>query len=336
MQELTIIPGDGIGPEIMETALAVLRAVDAPFSHYEIVTAGETALNTVGDALPAAALESIARTGLALKGPLSTPSGGGYTSVNVRLRKHFDLYANVRPAKTLVKGGRFEGVDLVLFRENVEGLYSGEERWEEVDGHPHGRGVLTASNSRAGMLRFVDYSYRAALAMGRRKVTLVHKANIMKALSGIFLEAGLEIAEKYADRIETSTLIADDCGQKLVRWPEAFDVIVTTNLLGDILSDVAAGTVGGLGLAPGANMGDRACVFEAVHGSAPDIAGKGIANPSALVLSAAMLLDHVGHKDKGDAVRAAVEGCIDAGERTRDLGGSLDTAGFTEALLKRL
>jgi isocitrate dehydrogenase (NAD+) len=334
--ELTIIPGDGIGPEIMKTAMAVMKAVAAPFSHYEVVSGGEAALKASGDALPEATLASIARTGLALKGPLSTPSGGGYTSVNVRLRKHFDLYANVRPARTIVPGGRFEGVDLVMFRENVEGLYSGDEHWEEVDGHPHGRGVLTASNSRAGMLRFVDYSYRAAIAMGRKRVTLVHKANIMKALSGIFLEAGLEIADRYADRITTDTLIADDCGQKLVRWPEAFDVIVTTNLLGDILSDVAAGTVGGLGLAPGANMGDKASIFEAVHGSAPDIAGKGIANPTALVLSVAMLLDHVGHADKAAAVRKAVNDCIVAGERTRDIGGDLDTEGFTAALLARL
>nr|WP_250808087.1 isocitrate/isopropylmalate family dehydrogenase [Neorhizobium tomejilense] len=334
--DLTIIPGDGIGPEIMAAAIAVMKAVVAPFGHYEVVTGGEAALASHGDALPQPTLDSIARTKLALKGPLSTPSGGGYTSVNVRLRKHFDLYANVRPAKTLVPGGRFEGVDLILFRENVEGLYSGEGRWEEVDGHPHGRGVLTASNSRAGMLRFVDYSYRAALAMGRKRVTLVHKANIMKELSGIFLEVGLEVAERYKDRIATDTLIADDCGQKLVRWPEAFDVIVTTNLLGDILSDVAAGTVGGLGLAPGANMGDKACIFEAVHGSAPDIAGKGVANPSALILSAAMLLDHVGHGDKADSIRKAVADCIAAGERTRDIGGDLGTEDFTRALLARL
>jgi len=334
--ELTIIPGDGIGPEIMKSALAVLEAVKAPFGHYVIADAGESAIASHGDTLPEKTLEAIASTGLALKGPLSTPSGGGYTSVNVRLRKHFDLYANVRPAKTLVPGGRFEGVDLVLFRENVEGLYSGDERWEEADGHPHGRGILTASNSRAGMLRFVDYSYRAAIAMGRKRVTLVHKANIMKALSGIFLEAGLEVADRYRDRIATDTLIADDCGQKLVRWPEAFDVIVTTNLLGDILSDVAAGTVGGLGLAPGANMGDRACIFEAVHGSAPDIAGKGIANPTALILSAAMLLDHVGHPEKAAAVRTAVSDCIIAGERTRDIGGELDTAAYTKALLARI
>lgn len=333
--ELTIIKGDGIGPEIMDVTLEVLKAVGADFT-YDFVAAGEGAMNTHGDTLPAETLASIERTGLALKGPLSTPSGGGYTSVNVRLRKHFDLYANVRPAKTLVPGGRFEGVDLVLFRENVEGLYSGDERWEEVDGHPHGRGILTASNSRAGMLRFVDYSYRSAIAMGRKRVTLVHKANIMKALSGIFLEAGLEVAERYKSVIETDTLIADDCGQKLVRWPERFDAIVTTNLLGDILSDVAAGTVGGLGLAPGANMGDKACVFEAVHGSAPDIAGKLIANPTALVLSAAMLLDHVGWKDKGDAIRRAVVGAIKAGERTRDIGGQLNTFGFMQALLARL
>lgn len=334
--ELTIIPGDGIGPEIMASALKVLKAVDAPFTKYDTVPAGEAALESHGDTLPPETLASIERTCLALKGPLATPSGGGYTSVNVRLRKHFDLYANVRPAKTLVTGGRFEGVDLVMFRENVEGLYSGDERWEEVDGHPHGRGILTASNSRAGMLRFVDYSYRAAIATGRKKVTLVHKANIMKMLSGIFLEAGLEVAERYKDRIVTDTLIADDCGQKLVRWPEAFDVIVTTNLLGDILSDVAAGTVGGLGLAPGANMGDKVCVFEAVHGTAPDKAGQGIANPIALVLSAAMLLDHVGCKDKGDAIRHAVSECVAAGERTRDIGGTLNTEGFTEALLRRL
>jgi isocitrate dehydrogenase (NAD+) len=333
--DITVIRGDGIGPEIMDATLAVLEAAEAPFT-WRFATAGEAAQAECGDPLPKAVLDAVSSTGLALKGPLSTPSGGGYVSVNVRIRKAFDLYANVRPAKTLVRGGRYEGVDLVMFRENVEGLYSGEEFYEEADGDPRGRGVIRAGNSRAGMRRFLDLSYRWAIARGRKRMTIVHKANILKIASGIFLDTALEIGERHSSAIHTDTLIVDDCGQQLVLRPEKFEAIATTNLFGDILSDVAAGTVGGLGLAPSANIGDRAAVFEAVHGSAPSLAGKDIANPTALVLASAMLLDHVGEPERAAEVRAAVRAALDAGERTRDLGGSLGTRAYADRVISRL
>src|ERR1700742_1669175 len=288
----TLIPGDGIGPEIMEAVLAALDALGAPFQ-WDHQVAGLEGVKTANDPLPAKTLDSIRRTRLALKGPLETPSGGGYRSSNVRLREEFKLYANLRPARTIIPGGRFENIDLVVVRENLEGLYVGHEHYVPIDDDPHAVAMATGINTRAGSRRVLDYAFDYAVATGRKKVTIVHKANIMKALTGIFLETAQQLHnEKYRDRIAMDTVIVDACAMKLVLNPWQFDVLVSTNLFGDILSDLVAGLVGGLGMAPGANIGTDAAIFEAVHGSAPDIAGQGIANPTALMLAAAQMLEH--------------------------------------------
>ena len=239
-------------------------------------------MTTAGDPLPKATLDSIRRTRLALKGPLETPSGGGYRSSNVRLREEFKLYANLRPVRTLIPGGRFDNIDLVVVRENLEGLYIGHEHYVQIDDDPHAVAMATGINTRAGCRHILEYAFEHAIATGRKKITIVHKANIMKALTGIFKETAEQMhEEKYKGRIAMDSIIVDACAMKLVLNPWQFDVLVTTNLFGDILSDLVAGLVGGLGMAPGANIGADAAIFEAVHGSAPDIAGKGIANPTA-------------------------------------------------------
>ncbi len=284
----TLIAGDGIGPEIVDATLAALDALKAPFE-WDRQVAGLGGVQQAGDPLPAATLDSIRRTRLALKGPLETPSGGGYRSSNVRLREEFQLYANLRPARTIIPGGRFDNIDLVVVRENLEGLYIGHEHYVPIDGDPHAVAMATGINTRQGSRRLLEYAFETAVATGRKKVTIVHKANIMKALTGIFLETGLDLYErKYKGKFELDTVIIDACAMKLVLNPWQFDMLVTTNLFGDILSDLVAGLVGGLGMAPGANIGADAAIFEAVHGSAPDIAGKGIANPTALLLAAAL------------------------------------------------
>ncbi len=335
--DVTLIPGDGIGPEIVDATLAVLDALGAPF-RWDRQIAGLEGVTSAGDPLPRATLESIRRTRLALKGPLETPSGGGYRSSNVRLREEFKLYANVRPARTLIPGGRFEHVDLVVVRENLEGLYIGHEHYVEIDDDPHAVAMATGINTRAGSRRLLDYAFAHAIATGRRKLTIVHKANIMKALTGIFLETAQRLyEEKYRGRIEMDTVIVDACAMKLVLNPQQFDVLVTTNLFGDILSDLVAGLVGGLGMAPGANIGADAAIFEAVHGSAPDIAGKGLANPIALLLAAALMLDHVQLTGLATRLRAAIDATLNQDRvRTRDLGGTAGTAEFTRALVARL
>src|SRR5471030_2419071 len=288
----TLIPGDGIGPEIMDAVLNILTALGAPFE-WERQIAGLEGVKTAGDPLPPKTLDSIRRTRLALKGPLETPSGGGYRSSNVRLREEFQLYANLRPARTMIPGGRFDDIDLVVVRENLEGLYIGHEHFIQIDDDPHAVAMATGINTRAGCRRLLRFAFETASATGRKKVTIVHKANIMKALTGIFLETGLDLYEcEYKGRFELDTVIIDACAMKLVVNPWQFDMLVTTNLFGDILSDLVAGLVGGLGMTPGANIGTDAAIFEAVHGSAPDIAGKGIANPIALLLAAAMMLEH--------------------------------------------
>jgi len=332
----TLIPGDGIGPEIVDATLAVLDAVGAPFA-WDHQIAGLGGVAACGDPLPKATLDSIRRTRLALKGPLETPSGGGYRSSNVRLREEFKLYANLRPALTIVPGGRYENIDLVIVRENLEGLYIGHEHYVQIDDDPHAVAMATGVNTRAGSRRLLEFAFEHAIATGRKKITIVHKANIMKALTGIFLETGLELYEKkYKGRIEVDTMIVDACAMKLVLNPYQFDVIVTTNLFGDILSDLVAGLVGGLGMAPGANIGADAAIFEAVHGSAPDIAGKGLANPTALLLAAAMMLDHVKLHDKATRVRKAIDDTLNVDKvRTGDLGGKASTAEYTRALVKR-
>jgi len=333
----TLIPGDGIGPEIVDATLAALEAVEAPFE-WDRQIAGLGGVKASGDPLPQATLDSIRRTRLALKGPLETPSGGGYRSSNVRLREEFKLYANLRPAHTIIPGGRFDKIDLVVVRENLEGLYTGFEHYIPIGNDAHGVAMATGVNTRAGSLRIMEFAFEKAIAMGRKKVTIVHKANIMKALTGIFLEAGRELYEqKYKGRFELDAVIIDACAMKLVLNPWQFDVLVTTNLFGDILSDLVAGLVGGLGMAPGANIGADAAIFEAVHGSAPDIAGKGIANPIALLLAAAMMLDHVKLGDKGDRLRKAIDETLNVDNvRTGDLHGTANTAAFTKALVSRI
>ena len=333
----TLIPGDGIGPEIVDATLAALDALGSPFE-WDRQVAGLGGIQAAGDPLPPDTLASIRRTRLALKGPLETPSGGGYRSSNVRLREEFKLYANLRPAHTIIPGGRFDNIDLVVVRENLEGLYIGHEHYVQIDDDPHAVAMATGVNTRKGGMRLIEFAFEHAIATGRKKVTIVHKANIMKALTGIFLESAQQLYEKkYKGRIEMDSVIIDACAMKLVLNPWQFDVLVTTNLFGDILSDLVAGLVGGLGMAPGANIGADAAIFEAVHGSAPDIAGKGIANPTALLLAAAMMLDHVKMQDKAARLRQAINDTLNVDKvRTGDLGGSAKTAEFTQALVTRI
>ena len=335
--EATLIPGDGIGPEITEATLSVLDALEAPFV-WDRQVAGAAGVAACADPLPPACLDSIRRTKLALKGPLETPIGGGYRSSNVRLREEFKLYANLRPGKTIVPGGRYENIDLVLVRENNEGLYMGYENFIPIDGDPRAVGMSTGINTRQGCRRICHFAFDYAIRKGRKKVTVVHKANIMKALTGIFLETARQIYEEhYRGKIGYEEIIVDACAMKLVMNPWQFDVIVTTNLFGDILSDEIAGLVGGLGMAPGANIGEQAAIFEAVHGSAPDIAGKGIANPIALMLASAMMLDHVERVDLGDRLRTSIDLTLNQdGVKTGDLGGSATTLEFAAAVRRRI
>jgi isocitrate dehydrogenase (NAD+) len=333
----TLIPGDGIGPEIVDAALAVLDAMGAPFE-WDRQVAGMAGVKAAGDPLPSAALDSIRRTRLALKGPLETPSGGGYRSSNVRLREEFQLFANLRPARTIIPGGRFDKIDLVVVRENLEGLYIGHEHFVRVDDDPHAVAMATGINTRQGSRRLLEFAFDHAIATGRRKVSIVHKANILKALTGMFLETGVDLYErKYKGRFELETVIVDACAMKLVVNPWQFDMLVTTNLFGDVLSDLVAGLVGGLGMAPGGNIGTDAAIFEAVHGSAPDIAGKGIANPIALLLATAMMLEHCKLPGHAARLRKAIDETLNIDKvRTGDLGGSASTAAFTEALVSRI
>lgn len=332
----TLIPGDGIGPEIVDATVAVLDALGAPFE-WDRQSAGLAGIHAAGDPLPPATLDSIRRTRLALKGPLETPSGGGYRSSNVRLREEFKLYANLRPARTLIPGSRYDDIDLVVVRENLEGLYIGHEHYVQIDGDPHAVAMATGINTRAGCRRILEYAFEYAIAHGRKKVTVVHKANIMKALTGIFKETAEQLHEQYKGRIAMDTVIVDACAMKLVLDPHQFDVLVTTNLFGDILSDLVAGLVGGLGMAPGANIGADAAIFEAVHGSAPDIAGQNRANPVALMLAAAMMLEHVQLGHLASRLRSAIDGTLNVDKvRTGDLRGTATTAEFARAVAARI
>jgi isocitrate dehydrogenase (NAD+) len=332
----TLIPGDGIGPEITAAVVGVLEAAGASFA-WERQLAGMAAVQALGDPLPEDTVESIRRNRLALKGPLETPIGEGYRSVNVALRQAFDLFANVRPARDLVPGGRFEGVDLVLIRENTEGLYAGLEHYIRIGDDPQAAAESIALVTRHGSERIIRYAFEYALRHGRTKVTLVHKANILKYSQGLFRAIGQRIAAEYEGRVTYDERIIDAAAMHLVIRPEAFDVIVTTNLFGDILSDLVSGLVGGLGLAPGANIGRDAAIFEAVHGTAPDIAGQGTANPGALLLAACLLLEHVGDQFRARRIREALEHTIREGTSlTRDLGGSATTSEFSDAIRARL
>ncbi len=333
---VTLIPGDGIGPEIVESVLEVLEAVDAPFSWEEQV-AGMAAMEKYNDPLPQVTLDSIRRTKLALKGPLTTPVGGGYRSANVALRQTFDLYANVRPARTWISGGRYEGVDLVMVRENTEGYYVGFEHYFPIEGDPHAVAIGAGINTRAGCRRIAEFAFDYALRNGRRKITIVHKANILKALTGVFLETVREVGKLYEDKLTIEDRIVDACAMQLVMDPSKFDVLLTTNMFGDILSDLMAGLVGGLGMAPGANIGKDAAIFEAVHGSAPDIAGKGVANPNALLLASCMMLEYVDEHATARRIRAAIKAVLTEDRvHTRDLGGSATTREMTRAIVARL
>ena len=330
---VTLLRGDGIGPEISAATLEILKCAGAQLEFDEQI-AGLGAVEKEKDPLPQHTIDSIERTRLALKGPLATPSGAGYRSVNVALRQHFDLYANVRPVRTIAGvPSRYDHVDLVVVRENTEDIYSGIE-------HYVGPGRMAAESiaviTRQGSERIVRYAFELARRAGRKRVTLVHKANILKYSNGLFLDVGREVAKGYGD-IAFDDMIVDACAMNLVKAPERLDVIVTMNLFGDILSDLCAGLVGGLGVAPGANIGKDAAIFEAVHGTAPDIAGKGLANPTALTLAAVQLLEHIGANGPAGRIRRALDGALgNAAERTRDLGGSADTATFTRAVCKRI
>ncbi len=330
---ISLIRGDGIGPEISDATLEMLQAAGARL-RFEEVPAGVAALPTHHDPLPDVTLASIEKTRVALKGPLSTPKGTGFRSVNVALRQHFDLYVNLRPAKTIAGvPSRYERVDIVTVRENTEDIYAGIEHFV---GPGRSAAESIAVITRHGSERIVRYAFEYARKHGRKKVSIIHKANILKMSNGLFLEVGKEVAKNYPE-IESDDVIVDAACMKLVLQPERFDVIVTMNLFGDILSDLIAGLIGGLGVSPGANLGERAAIFEAVHGSAPDIAGQGIANPSALALAAAMMLDHLGQGAAAARLRSALYAAMaDARTRTRDLGGQANTREFTQAVLARL
>ncbi len=332
-QKITVIRGDGIGPEIMDATLYVLDQLNAGLE-YEDADAGLVALEKHGDLMPAVTLDSIARNKVALKSPLTTPVGGGFTSINVSLRRHFDLYANVRPAHTFPNTkSRFDNVNLITVRENTEGAYLAEGQEVSADGETAFSGTRI---TRKGSERIVRYAFELARTTGRKKVTAVHKANIIKSTSGLFLNVAREVAAQYPD-IEFQEMIVDNTCMQLVMRPEQFDIIVTTNLFGDIISDLCAGLVGGLGLAPGANIGKDAAIFEAVHGTAPDIAGQGKANPCALLLAAAQMLDHIGQPENAERLRKAIVATLEAKDSlTGDLGGTGNTMGFAKAIASRL
>lgn len=328
-----MIRGDGIGPEIMDAAAQLVEATGAPIE-WEEKQAGASAIAEHSTPLPSETLASIRKNKIAFKAPLMTPVGGGYRSVNVLARQELDLFANVRPANVFHGvDSRFDKCDLVVVRENTQGLYAGIEYYTD----PKQNAAQAISIvTRFASERVIRFAFEFARSTGRKRVTLVHKANILKLTTGLFLKAGQEIAEEYPD-IEFEDRIVDAMAMQLVMHPERFDVIVTTNLFGDILSDLTAGLVGGLGLAPSANYGEEYAIFEAIHGTAPDIAGRGIANPTALALSGAMMLRHLGHREEGDRLEAALRSVIEEGKQTTpDLGGSSSTAQFAEAVKARL
>ena len=331
--QVTLIPGDGIGPEVVNAAVEVIEAAGARLQ-WERAAAGAGAVPTHGTPIPAETLESVRRNKLALKGPLSTPIGEGFRSVNVALRKEFDLYANIRPARSFAGvETRYTGIDLVVIRENTQGLYSGVEHYiDEERTAAESISIIT----RKGSERIIDYAFAYCKANNRRRLTLVHKANILKCTSGLFLDTGRAVATKYPE-IEFKEMIVDNCAMQLVKNPNQFDTLVTTNLFGDILSDLTSGLIGGLGLTAGANIGKSAAIFEAVHGTAPDIAGKGIANPTAVMLAGVMLLEHIGERTAAEKLVAAIREAIASKEAvTPDLGGSATTRMFANAVLKRL
>ncbi len=332
-QTISVIRGDGIGPEIMEAALRVLDALEVDLA-YDFVDAGLTGLEKQGELLPQTTIDSISRHQIALKGPLTTPVGEGFRSINVQLRELFDLYGNLRPVHSYPgTASHFSEIDIITVRENTEGAYSAHGESISEDGE---RAESTMVITRGGSERVARFAFDIARKEGRRKVTIVHKANILKTVSGLFLKVARKVSESYPD-IECTEMIVDNTCMQLVMNPHQFDVIVTTNLFGDIISDLCAGLVGGLGMAPGANIGTDVAIFEAVHGSAPDIAGKNIANPCALWLASALMLTHLGHEAQARRLRRAIGETIDQGDRlTPDLCGGSTTSQFTDAVLSRL
>jgi isocitrate dehydrogenase (NAD+) len=327
---VTLIKGDGIGPEVADAVLTILEAAGASL-RFEEVLVGEKALEREGDLLPERALESIRRNGVALKGPVTTPVGKGFASINVRLRKTLDLYANLRPVKNMPGiASRFENVDLIVVRENTEDLYSGLEH-TVVPGVVESLKIITEAAS----TRIARFAFEYARRHGRKRVTAIHKANIMKLSDGLFLDCFRRVAGDYPD-IMAEDRIVDAACMRLVMSPETFDVLLMENLYGDIMSDLAAGLVGGLGLVPGANLGPTAAIFEAVHGTAPDIAGSDRANPTALLLSAILMLEHLDLPEHAGRVRRALEASFAAGIRTPDVGGSAGTKAFARAVADRL
>ena len=337
---IAVIRGDGIGPEITDATLRVVDALKLGLE-YQFVEAGVTALEKQGELLPQATLDAIAHHRVALKGPLTTPVGGGFSSINVELRKRFDLYANVRPAISFPNTrSRFpENVDLITVRENTEGAYIGEGQMLSEDGET---AVLTQKVTRRGSERIVRYAFELARRTGRKKVTVVHKANILKSTSGLFLKTARAVAAEYPD-IQCNEMIVDNTCMQLVMRPEQFDIIVTTNLFGDIISDLCAGLVGGLGLAPGANIGDDYAVFEATHGSAPKYAGKNKINPTALMLSGVMLLRHIEETEAADRLEGSIAEVIKEGEdvtydlkEDRDDPTAVGTSEYADAIIKKI
>jgi isocitrate dehydrogenase (NAD+) len=328
---VVLVPGDGIGPEVTEATLRVVEARGVSIA-WERVEAGAEVVAKYGSPVPDAVPNAIRAAGVALKGPITTPVGSGFRSANVELRQTLDLYACVRPVKTIPGlPTPFSGVDLLLVRENTEGLYSGLE-------HRVAPGIVESLKviTEAASTRIARHAFALAERQGRRRVTSVHKANIMKLSDGLFLECARRVARDHPG-IDYDEIIVDNCAMQLVRDPSRFDTLLMENLYGDILSDLCAGLVGGLGVVPGANVGDDCAVFEAVHGSAPDIAGKGVANPAAMILSAAELLRHLGEGEAGAAVEAAVHTALgNPAERTGDLGGGLGTEAFADAVIGHL
>ncbi|HJQ24149.1 MAG TPA: isocitrate dehydrogenase (NAD(+)) [Blastocatellia bacterium] len=329
--KLTLIPGDGIGPEVTGAAISVMRAAGVQFE-WDSFVVGAEALSRFGDPLPQDLIESIRRNKIALKGPVITPVGTGFVSANVRLRKALDLYANLRPIKSL-KGvkSRYEAVDLIVVRENTEDLYSGLEH-EVVPGVVESLKIITDRASR----RIARFAFEYARHEGRKKVTAIHKANIMKMSDGLFLNCFREVAKDYPE-IEANDLIVDNACMQMVIDPNQFDVLLLENLYGDIMSDLGAGLVGGLGIVPGANIGEEVAVFEAVHGSAPNIAGRGIANPTALIQTAVLMLKHIGEREAAERIQQALVKILAEGKvLTRDLGGNAMTLEFTDAIIHAL
>ncbi|MFO7448074.1 MAG: isocitrate/isopropylmalate family dehydrogenase [Ignavibacteriaceae bacterium] len=333
---ITLIPGDGIGPEITKAAIKVIEHSGVQID-WEVVEAGLTALEKYHDPLPQNVIDAVDRNKVALKGPLTTPVGKGFRSVNVALRKEFELYVNQRPAKTFkgIKSLYFDHIDIIIFRENLEEFYSGIEHYiDSSRSAAETIGIIT----KRGSERIIRYAFEYAKKYGRKKITLVHKANILKFTGGLFLDVGVEVAKDYPE-IKFDDKIVDNMAMQMVMNPYQFDCIVTTNLFGDILSDLASGLVGGLGLAPGANIGDGVAIFEAVHGSAPDIAGQGIANPSALILAAVMMLRHIEETDAAGRIEKAVAAVIEEEKYvTKDLNKEnfVTTSEFADAVCREL